>query len=99
MHRSNMTTSCQVDNVFVRRVDCKFCSIVTNTGKVGTEEREHNRHGGLGQHLIMPLSDKVCDQDKTDDARVHDLIAKALSHLLEGYIGKRSECGEYPRVV
>jgi hypothetical protein len=68
----------------VRCVDREFCSIVANTRKVGAEERKHDRHSGLGQYFVVPLSDPVGDKDQKDDTHEQDLIAVALSQLLEG---------------
>lgn len=85
MNSGDVAATSEVDDVLMWGVDRELGAIVSNTRKVGAEERQHNGHGGLGEDLVVALADKVGAEDHEDSSEIHDLTAPGLPKFLECY--------------
>lgn len=88
---SNVATTGQVDDVLMGSIDSELCSVVTNTRKVGAEEREHDGHGGLGEDFVVLFAEHICDEDQQDNAEIHELMAELLKQVLHRYLSMRQK--------
>lgn len=85
MNGGDVAATSEVDDVLVWGVDRELGAVVSNTSKVGAEERQHDGHSGLGEDLVVALADEVSAEDHEDGSEIHDLTAPSFPEFLECY--------------